>query len=101
MFFALYADHVENMASGNMHTHKHESLKNFLRKHGGRCAHEVRNNLERIVRIMHIQDVRQCTSGGLGVRWSMVAVGYVRLGRTEQSNGSTRMSVGIEDDEDQ
>ena len=44
--------------------------------------------LERVVRIMHTQGVRQCAEGGLGTGWSMIAVGYVRLGWTGQSDGT-------------
>ena len=39
-------------------------------------------------------------AGELDARWSMVAVGYVRLGRTGKSDGSIEMSVRTEDGED-
>ena len=44
--------------------------------------------LERFVRIMHTQGAGQCAEGGLGTGWSMVAVDYVRLGWTGQSDGT-------------
>ena len=37
---------------------------------------------------MYIQRARQCAEGGLGIGWSMIAVGYVRLGWTGQSDGT-------------
>lgn len=40
------------------------------------------------MRIMHTQGAGQCAEGGLGTGWSMVAVGYVRLGWTGQSDGT-------------
>ena len=45
--------------------------------------------LERVVRIKYTQGVGQCVEGGLGTGWSVGAVGYIRLGRTGQSDRST------------
>ena len=49
------------------------------------------------MRIMHTQGAGQCAEGGLGTGWSMIAVGYVRLGWTGSDSLTAQKMVKIGD----